>query len=163
MAKDRNCPICDKGYRVTDYYIRMGKKKYCSKECYTKAQIGGKMAEKTREKISAALSGRKTWNTGMKGYTNGGSWQKGQTIGGKNWNWRGDNVGYLSLHTWVSRKLGKPTHCERCGDTSERKYEWANISRQYKRDLLDWMRLCVPCHSDYDQSLQKAWNTRRIR
>lgn len=31
-----------------------------------------------------------------------------------------------------------------------KKIHWANISRLYKRDLDDWMRLCAKCHKAYD-------------
>lgn len=71
-------------------------------------------------------------------------------------NWLGDSVGYNSLHKWVARKLGKPQECVECGVTGDRgtkrNYHWANISGEYKRDLKDWKRLCVPCHSKFDNS-----------
>ncbi len=28
---------------------------------------------------------------------------------------------------------------------------WANISHKYKRDLDDWIEMCVPCHKAYDK------------
>lgn len=31
-----------------------------------------------------------------------------------------------------------------------RQYHWANISRSYKRDLSDWVRLCASCHKKSD-------------
>lgn len=43
--------------------------------------------------------------------------------------------GYRSLHIWVERQKGKPNHCEKCGDTSDRRYHWANVSGEYKREL----------------------------
>ena len=65
--------------------------------------------------------------------------------------WKGDDVGYGALHEWVVRELGKPKECEECGlNDKERVYHWANISRNYKRELTDWIRLCVPCHKLYD-------------
>ena len=81
--------------------------------------------------------------------------QSGVT-GELNNSWKGDSVGYSALHKWVARHLGKPSKCEACGDTSERKYEWANLSRQYKRDLKDWKRMCTPCHRAYDNSMDIA-------
>lgn len=71
-------------------------------------------------------------------------------FGEKNNKWKGDNVGYTGMHHWVSRHLGKPKKCEYCKSTKENKYEWANKSRDYKRDLSDWLRLCVKCHRKYD-------------
>ena|SRR3990167_5050758 len=59
-------------------------------------------------------------------------------------NWR--RRGYRGLHNWVERELGKPSLCAICGDDYRRMYHWANISGEYKRELSDWRRLCVPCH-----------------
>lgn len=70
--------------------------------------------------------------------------------------WKGDKAGYNSLHKWVARKLGKPEKCEDCGITGDRglkrNYHWSNVSGNYKRELKDWKRLCVPCHSKFDHS-----------
>ena len=54
--------------------------------------------------------------------------------------------GYRSLHLWVERRLGKRQECWECGTTEDRRYHWANISGEYKRETSDWRRLCVPCH-----------------
>ena len=65
--------------------------------------------------------------------------------------WKGDEVKYTSLHQWINRKLGKPKKCEHCGEI-EKRLEWANKSREYKRDLTDWISLCISCHKKYDQT-----------
>ena len=73
-------------------------------------------------------------------------------------NWKGDLVGKTALHNWVERKLGKPRICEHCKTKNSKKYEWANKSRLYKRELSDWMRLCTKCHSIYDyHERHKKW------
>lgn len=76
--------------------------------------------------------------------------------------WKGDGVGYIALHSWVRRYKGKPIKCENedCiyprADKNGRvlvapkRYDWANISHEYKRDLNDWKQLCVSCHKRYD-------------
>ena len=66
--------------------------------------------------------------------------------------WKGDKVTYIPLHIWISRKLGKPHHCAICHNTklNHRQYNWANISKCYKRELSDWIRLCAKCHKNYD-------------
>jgi len=64
--------------------------------------------------------------------------------------WKANSVGYVALHSWVSRMLGRPNKCEDCGTTKAQKYEWANISKEYKRDLADWKRLCGKCHMKFD-------------
>ena len=71
----------------------------------------------------------------------------------KNVNWKGKEASYYAKHIWVSYNHGKPTKCEHCGKDglTGRKIHWANISGEYKRDINDWKRLCVPCHSKYDR------------
>lgn len=64
--------------------------------------------------------------------------------------WKGNSVGYSGVHKWVYKQLGKPNHCAYCQSTTKKYYHWANISHSYKRDLSDWIRLCVKCHSAYD-------------
>lgn len=61
--------------------------------------------------------------------------------------WRTQIPNYRQLHYWVERQLGKPRVCSKCGIAEDnRRYEWANVSNQYKKDVSDWIRLCVPCH-----------------
>lgn len=74
--------------------------------------------------------------------------KKGENQDKKNINWRGNNVGYYALHTWVIRKLGKASICHKCG--SDKKVQWANKSWEYKRDINDWIELCFKCHRIYD-------------
>lgn len=71
--------------------------------------------------------------------------------GDKHHMWSGDNVSYRSLHRWISRYLGKPKECARCRKVVEgRGIHWDNISKTYKRDLSDWIRLCARCHAYID-------------
>ena len=62
------------------------------------------------------------------------------------------NPAYTTVHNWVHRTFGFPTKCENCSFSSHsnRKIHWANKSGNYKREREDWMRLCVPCHKNYD-------------
>ncbi len=66
--------------------------------------------------------------------------------------WNKD-VGYRGIHIWIEKERGKPHYCEHCkrSDLKHRQYHWANVSKQYKRELSDWIRLCVKCHKKYDQ------------
>ena len=73
-------------------------------------------------------------------------------LGNKNTNWKGDEVGYNALHSWVGRHLGKAQQCEHCGKikTTPKSVQWANIGHSYKRNLTDWIALCAKCHEKYD-------------
>lgn len=78
--------------------------------------------------------------------------RKGKGLNERNGNWRGDKVGYNALHTWVHRRCGEPTTCEKCGKRNlfGKKIHWANKSGKYLRKMDDWLRLCAKCHLDYD-------------
>ena len=146
----------------------------------TKIKIGnanrgrkyGIMPQEHRDKISFALKGRMPKfipdNTGRKHTPEHTAKWKEARIKKDNFkwghhskeakekiaasNWKGDNIGYAGLHTWVRRTLGTPQTCVFCHKFGKRKYHWSNISGKYKRRVDDWQRLCVPCHSKFDRS-----------
>ena len=78
------------------------------------------------------------------------------------WNWKGDNVSYSGNHKWIARKKGKPSFCAHCKTITAKRFEWANISREYKRDVDDWISLCKKCHWAYDDVSNKIWIKRRL-
>lgn len=84
--------------------------------------------------------------------------KKVRPSGSNSWAWKGDRVGKEALHNWVQKHRGKPKKCEHCGTTKASKYEWANKSQKYLRDLKDWLRLCTKCHAIYDKKYRvKKW------
>lgn len=101
--------------------------RFCNKSCWYATKLGVPQSAETIEKRKAALGSGESHHS-----------------------WKGDKVGYDGLHKWVESKLGRPSHCLFCGSTGEQRYEWANISYEYKRDISDWMRLCTTCHRRYD-------------
>ena len=66
----------------------------------------------------------------------------------KNYGWKGDNVGYCSVHIWVRKHKVKPLLCEECHKVPPR--ELANISGKYLRDINDYRYLCIKCHRRED-------------
>lgn len=64
--------------------------------------------------------------------------------------WRGENISNVRLHQWVKYWRGAPKECEKCGTTTARRFEWANIDHKYRRVLNDFIRLCTSCHRKYD-------------
>ena len=58
---------------------------------------------------------------------------------------------YVAIHQWVVREKGNPNKCEHCGTEEAKRFDWANIDHKYKRDLDDYIRLCVKCHRKYDK------------
>ena len=60
--------------------------------------------------------------------------------------WKGENVSNSGLHKWVSRNKIKQNKCSECGTITAKRYHWANISQEYKRDLDDFRELCTSCN-----------------
>lgn len=69
--------------------------------------------------------------------------------------WKGDKVGYRGLHYWLVRQKGKALICAHCGKHYDkpRSIQWANIDHQYRRDINDFIPLCIDCHAEYDKKL----------
>lgn len=99
------------------------------------------MRESTRQKIAQSLTGK---------------------LEEKSRNWKGKNAGYVAIHTWLKKKVGKATKCSnpncsypkpvkyRKPIQNPKRFEWASISRKTKRDTKDWVELCPSCHRKYD-------------
>ena len=58
---------------------------------------------------------------------------------------------YVSVHMWVAYHYGKANHCENNPSHKSKRFEWANLSGEYKREISDWKQLCIKCHRKLDQ------------
>lgn len=74
--------------------------------------------------------------------------KKCSKTGMNNPQWKGDDVGYKSLHGWGNRNIDKPLNCQHCG--KKKKLDLANKSGKYLRDKNDWIWLCRSCHMIMD-------------
>ena len=72
-----------------------------------------------------------------------------------NGQWKGNKVGYCSLHEWIGNRKLKPEFCEECKKVKP--YDLANISGRYKRDINDFEWLCRSCHmkKDFKSGMRK--------
>jgi len=158
----RKCKICETEFNE----FKSQPRKYCSIKC---GKIGksksislrnlGEFREKNlivlaKNRMIPYWAGKKRpLETSMKQSLSMLGLNKAENNG----NWKGDKVGMVALHDWVKRHLGYPDTCEYCGKSglSGNDIHWANKSREYKRDLDDWVRLCVYCHLKYDDSAFK--------
>jgi hypothetical protein len=120
----RLCDVC--GKEITNRFKSQIKQRTCSHSCQFKG------------------------NSYRKGIRPANAFKIGDTLGDKNINWKGDSVGYYATHDWIARHYGRPQKCENCGTTNAKRFEWANISGEYKRDIKDWKRLCRRCHFEFD-------------
>lgn len=84
-----------------------------------------------------------------------------EQLGEKNSMWKGDDVGYGSLHEWIKTYKPKSKLCECCGKKSP--FDLANISQTYKRDIDDYEWLCRRCHMSKDGRLQKMQEVGGLR
>lgn len=77
-------------------------------------------------------------------------WKHDKPKGDKANRWK-DSPSYFGIHAWITREYGQPKECQFCFTTNSKKYEWANISKEYKRERNDYIRLCTSCHRKYDE------------
>lgn len=75
----------------------------------------------------------------------------GQRLGVDHHNWKGKEVGYFALHSWVRRNFEKPIGCEECGDQKSSQFNWAMVHGTFSRERTDWRYLCRRCHIIYDR------------
>lgn len=71
-----------------------------------------------------------------------------------------DLLGYHGVHKWLKREHGKAFKCIFCRGSGSR-FEWANISGQYLRNVNDWLQLCHKCHNRWDHNGPKAARSRK--
>lgn len=132
----KKCLVCSKKFKVHNYRKDA---KYCSSKCY--------------QEIWEPPLNRKTFKKGKRSSPST-EFKKGhfEPKGEKSRNWKGDKVTYSGIHQWIRRNLGLPEICEFCGKNGLRgkKIHWANKDHQYRRNLNDYIRLCISCHQKYD-------------
>lgn len=96
------------------------------------------------------IKGQIPWNKGLKGVQV--AWNKGlpHLKNENNPAWKGNNIGYCGLHSWLYRNYKKDGVCGICNKNS--KYtECALIKgKLYKRNIHNFMELCKKCHNNYD-------------
>lgn len=63
--------------------------------------------------------------------------------------WKGDQVNYRALHTYLNRWHPKRGACEACGKTGRTEYALIH-GHEHSRDRADYRELCKACHNAYD-------------
>ena len=150
------CPKCFKEFYVKPSLARIV---CCSISCSKRGHIPWNKGLHIYMGGKRFVKGRSPWNKGKlwseKVKAKISQSKKGKLVGNAHWEWKGEQVGYRALHRWVENHLGKPDACKSCGKSNlfGRNIHWANKSREYKRDLEDWIRLCRGCHGEYDRNI----------
>lgn len=140
----KNCELCPTIIKTYPCRIKIGRYRFC-KNCLVIIRKGKHNSPNTEFK-------------------------KGENLADKHFLWKGENASYEAKHSWVYRRKGKAIKCENrknkvlifeCSQKSQ-KYTWANKSHEYKRDLDDWIQLCMSCHQKYDMTQEKLDRLRAI-
>lgn len=175
MTLEKKCVQCGITYPKPIWISKANWKlrKYCSTKCQSEFWVG-KPGRKLGHKVGTSWNkGIKTdlipWNKGKGEYAKKlgfGKWMIGKKLSletrrkigeahkaEKHWNWKGGKAKYGAIHMWINRQLGKPDKCEHCSKKGlkGRAIHWANINHKYRRNLNDWIRLCMKCHIAYDK------------
>lgn len=122
-----------------------------------------------RARMSAAHKGKIHAGSFKKGHeikNTGRTWfKKGHGVGETNYfygkrffgeehpSWKGDDVGYEGIHSWLRREFGRAKRCqnEACTKEGRQVFHWANLTGIYNRVLKNWAQLCATCHNRFDQ------------
>jgi len=127
--------ICGKEFKTYQFRLDEGKGKYCSRKCYS---VNPKRIEMTRN-MGLANKGRVHQ---YESRLNMGLSHRNEKHG----NWLGDKAKYRAVHMWIQLRLGKANKCSNNISHKSTRYHWANISGEYKRDIIDWKELCPKCN-----------------
>lgn len=57
---------------------------------------------------------------------------------------------YQNIHAWIRRHYGTATKCSFDPTHKTKRFDWANISGEYKKDISDYIQLCRSCHKKMD-------------
>lgn len=74
--------------------------------------------------------------------------------------WKGNEASYVAKHMWIIKHYGNAKRCSKNPKHKAKRYEWANLSGEYKRDISDYIELCPSCHRkmDYERKASERGN-----
>lgn len=100
--------------------------------------------------LSVNIAGNTTTNMQKDRIKNLGAFATKGVMGKSAGAWKGDKAGYVAKHMWIISHYGKASKCEHCDSKTAKRYEWANISGNYEREVIDYKQLCPSCHRKWD-------------
>lgn len=68
----------------------------------------------------------------------------------KKYTYKGLTYSYAYAHQWLYKHYGKASSCELDREHVSKRFEWSNISHEYKLQREDWRQLCRSCHAKAD-------------
>lgn len=136
--ESRVCPACGATFEVRPFE----KKRYCSMAC----------SHQSPEVLQGLCIGHEKQRTNPHGFSDEtrAKMSASAKARGRTW-WKGDDVGYMALHRWVSTNFDDPGECFFCHRRGVL-FHWAQRHDRPKgRERDSWLRLCVKCHNHYDR------------
>lgn len=155
----RYCENCNTSFYAVKYRVKIGWGRFCSRNCWYSWLRKNPSANMLRASKINVKKATQIWSGKHHSQATKNKMSKklkGKTIENRHGMWKGDSVGLSALHKWVYRRLGQPNKCEIC-ETSEGNFNWHNISHEYKRDLDDWIRVCITCHNNLHKKKQRKY------
>jgi hypothetical protein len=116
-----------------------------TKKKISESEKGKFVSKETRELISKSKKGKMV---GSKHHMYGRTGEQNPNFKDNSPTWKGDKASYFVKHTWINKHYPKKGKCYFCGQ--KRFTHYANISGKYKRDIKDFVELCVSCHKKFD-------------
>lgn len=153
-----NCKNC--GKEKTIFPSREGRQLFCNTTCRVTYGWNGDRIAWNKGKSIRSNTGRThfkkgftPWNKGIKGSTRTGVLHH---------NWKEEDYSYDAVHYWIVRHYGSAVRCDKEGCSYPKKTKngtilpyakkfcWSNLSGEYKRDITDWMQMCMSCNMLHD-------------
>lgn len=139
-----NCETCGKSKYVYKYQLKTQRKIFCNFQCMGKYQEGKPTWLSINAKKGISM------NTGRTQFKKGMIPMIHKVYSGKDhYKWQ-EKPNYAAVHAWIVKIYGKAKSCSFDSTHQSTRYEWANISGSYLRDVNDFAQLCKKCHNEYD-------------
>ena len=168
----KKCFKCEKIKNISEFYKHPQMKDGHLNKCIScaikdasignykcKCKICGKMFFVTKSELTSRNGSR---GTGRKTCSRECwyKWHKGKNVH----NFKGEKAGYIAKHKWIQKEKGTPFFCEHCKTTDTTiKYHWSSKTHQHLREVSDWQRLCVKCHSKYDKKFRPKFKIKCVQ
>ena len=178
-GRNKNCLNCQREFYVSEWRLKDTKRgKFCSRKCSDKSKIGKftwnkgqfqkgfKHTEEFKKMISERLKGKPTWNTGIKGYTNNGSFKSGEL----SLKWKGgittENEQIrktFEYRTWRRLIFKRDNYeCQICGNGHNRVIRANHIKRfadypDLRLELTNGITICRDCDYQWVLNHEEEW------
>lgn len=161
---EKRCLICQKSFHCPKWFLGTKREQiFCSKQCRGVHSRGRKKAKKNSPVNCTCIQCGKSFIRWYSLIKQGGGKFCSNKCAQSDESKLGKNPTLNALHMWIHRKKSRPKKCSNCGIKGKENkrgwwtIQWANIDGKYRRNLDDFIPLCVKCHVHYDIKLRGGW------